>query len=157
MATGGVQPFRTFIEYLLENDAANPFDFGATPNTIKCALVDSTITLTKDTADPCWGTGGTTDLSANEVTGTNYPAGGRACANPAVTIASNTAQLEIDNPATWTMNAGNPTNCRWAVIYDDTATNKNCIAFLDLGSVLDGTKTDLTIAWGSPSFITFGI
>ena len=120
-------------------------------DTIKLALVDSTTTPATTTAVPTWGSGGTTNFSSNEVTaGGNYTAGGAACSNPSVTLSGGVAQIDMDDPATWSQAAGNPTNARWGILYNDTATNNECIGYVDLGSAFDMTTGDLTVAWGAP-------
>lgn len=120
-------------------------------DTIKLALVDSTTTPATTTAVPTWGSGGTTNFSSNEVTaGGNYTAGGAACGNPSVTLSGGAAEFDCDDPATWSQAAGNPTDARWAILYNDTSTNKSCIGYVDLGSAFDMTTGDLTVAWGAP-------
>lgn len=152
MAQGDV----TLFDYFLLNTAkSGVFDFGATPNTIKCGLIKSAANGGDDPdvgdVDPCWGAGGTVNLLTAEVTpGGNYTTGGAACANAAATLSGGAVEIDFDNPATWATNASNPTNARWAIIYDDTATNKNCIGFLDLGADFDMTASDLAITWGAP-------
>lgn len=150
MAQGDVVVFDDFLEYVLKGNAENPFDFGATPDTIKVAIVDNTITPSATTADPTWGAGGTTNLSANEQTGGNFTAGGQTCASLTVTNNAGTIELDFGDPATWSQNAGNPTTCVWGIVYSDSATNKNCIAYVDLGGSFDATTGDLTITWGAP-------
>lgn len=150
MAQGDVVVFDSFIEYAFKGSPECPFDFGATPDTIKCAIVDNTIVPAETTADPTWGAGGTTNLAANEQTGGSMTAGGLALATPAVSVVGGVIQLDFGDPATWTKNAANPTTCYWGIIYSDTATNKNCIGYVDLGGVFDATTGDLTITWGAP-------
>ena len=120
-------------------------------DTIKLALVDDTTTPATTTAVPCWGSGGTTNFSSNEVTaGGNYSAGGAACANPTVALSGGAATFDTDDPATWSQHASNPTDARWGILYNDTATNKNAIGYVDLGSAFNMTTGDLTVAWGAP-------
>ena len=120
-------------------------------DTIKLALVDDTPTPATTTAVPCWGSGGTTNFSSNEVTaGGNYSAGGAACANPTVALSGGAATFDTDDPATWSQHASNPTDARWGILYNDTATNKNAIGYVDLGSAFNMTTGDLTVAWGAP-------
>jgi len=150
MAQGDVVVFDSFIQYSFEGNAENPFDLGATPDTLKCAIVDNTIVPATTTADPTWGAGGTTNLSANEQSGGNFTAGGLTLASPAVTNNGGVIELDFGDPATWSVNASNPTTCFWGIIYSDTATNKNCIGYVDLGGTFDATTGDLTITWGAP-------
>ena len=150
MAQGTVEVFDSFIQYSFEGNAENPFDLGATPDVLKCAIVDNTIVPATNAVDPCWGTGGTVDYSANEQTGGNFTAGGLVLSNVAVTNAAGVIHLDFDDPAEWSTNGSNPTDCYWGIIYSDTATNKNCIGYVDLGGVFDATTGPLTIAWGAP-------
>lgn len=150
MAQGDVVIFDQFLVDSMEkvHDLEN--------DVIKCALVNSTTTPAATTADPRWGAGGTTNWSTWEVspaTG-NYTSGGATCASPSVTLSGGAAEIDFGDPATWAQNASNPTNARWGIIYNDTATGKNCIGYVDLGSVFDMTTGDLTITWGTP-FATF--
>lgn len=150
MAQGDVVVFDSFLQYVLKGNAENPFDFGATPDTIKCAIVSNATVPASTTANPCWGAGGTTNFATNEQTGGSFTAGGNTCASIAVTTNAGTIELDMGDPATWAQNASNPTTCYWGIVYSDTATNKNCIAYVDLGGVFDATTGDLTITWGAP-------
>lgn len=150
MPQGDVVVFDSFLLYQMKGTDEGVFDFGATPDTINCAIVNNVIVPSETTADPAWGAGGTTNLSTNEETGTNYPAGGRPCDSLTVVDNAGTIELDFDDPAVWTQNGGNPTACFWGIIYSDTATNKNCIGYVDLGGTFDATTGDLTITWGAP-------
>lgn len=123
-------------------------------DTIKLALVTSSVTPTATTADPRWGAGGSTNLSSSQVTpGGNYSTGGATLANPSVVLASSTTTVDADDPATWSQNASNPTNARWGILYNDTAAGKNCIGFLDLGSTVDMTAADLDVNVGASGIL----
>ena len=119
---------------------------------IFCGLVNSTEVPADTTADPHWGGTGTTNFFTTEVTPKtgNYTTGGNACANPAVTLNAGAAELDFDDPTTWSQNASNPTDARYGIIWNNTSTNKKCIGYVDLGSVFDMTTGDLTITWGAP-------
>jgi len=147
MAQGDVVVFDQYMENVWDSGI---HDFGATPNSIKCAIVNNATVPATTTADPCWGAGGTTNFATNEQTGGSFTAGGNACATATATLNAGTLEVDFGDPATWTKNAANPTTCYWGIIYDDTATNKNCIGYVDLGGVFDATTGDLTIAWGAP-------
>lgn len=109
--------------------------FGA--DTWKAALITDAVTPTATTADPCWGAGGTTNLSSSQVTpGGNYASGGVTLAN--VTLAESGGTVTFDSdPVTIAQNASNPTNARWMVVYSDTSTNKDALGALDLGGSTD--------------------
>lgn len=147
MAQGDVVFFDQFLVNIFDADVGH--DFGATPNVIKCAIVDSTTTPTATTADPCWGAGGTTNFSTWEVTvAGDYAAGGNTCATPSVTLSGGQAEIDFGDPAAWT--SGTDTDAKWGIIYDDTVTNKNCIGFVDLGTAFDMSTGTLTITFGTP-------
>jgi hypothetical protein len=146
MAQGDVFVFDQFLVDALEgvHDLEN--------DNIFCALTDGTTTPATTTADPRWGAAGTTDFSSEEAapqTG-SYTTGGNQCSNPSVTLNGGLAEIDFDDPATWAQNASNPTNARWGIIYNNTATGKNCIGAVDLGSTFNMTTGDLTISWGAP-------
>lgn len=148
MAAGDTFVFDKFLENVFDSGI---HDFGATPNTVKVGLITSATTPAVTDADPRWAAGGTPDFSASEVTpGGNYAAGGATCATPSASLSAGALQVDFGDPATWSQNAGNPTNARWGIIYDDTAANKNAIGYIDLGATIDMTAGDLTITWGAP-------
>ena len=80
--------------------------------TVKCMLVTATYTPNQNThvfRD---------DLGANEVTGTNYTAGGNALANPVVTLdGAGLVTMDFDDPAAWAQHATGFANARRAVFY----------------------------------------
>ena len=115
-------------------------------DTFKLGLVTSTYTPASTDADPRWGAGGTTNTSTNEVTaGGNYTSGGPTGANPAVTLSSNAGVFDFDDISI-TQHASNPTNARWGIIYNDTATGKNCVGYVDLGTTIDLSAGDFSFA-----------
>ena len=119
---------------------------------LKLGLITDSITPTASTADPCWGAGGTTNLSSYEVTpGGNYSAGGPTIANNTFTESGGTATLDADNTSI-AQNASNPTNARWGVVYSSTATDNDALAFVDLGGVSDLSSGGFSITW-NPSGI----
>lgn len=113
----------------------------------KLGLVTSTLTPTAALATPHWGGTGTTNYATNEVTpGGNYAAGGPTLASvtwneSGGTVTWNAADVSI------LQHASNPTNARWAIIYNNTDVNKRVVAFVDLGSVRDLSGGDFTITW----------
>lgn len=107
--------------------------------TLKVALLTSSYSPDKD-ADHFW-----SDISGNEVTGTNYTAGGFALDNVAASIddANDRGVLDADNEAPTTVTI---TNARYSVLYIDTGTSTDSQLLLcwDLGSdvsCLAGTLT----------------
>jgi len=58
---------------------------------------------------------------------------------------------------TWAQGGGNSTTCRWALIYNQTATvpgTDPAIAFVDLGSNRDLTAGSITITWHASGIFT---
>ena len=154
MAAGNSYGFVEWLDRVFDNQTA---DFGTTPNTIKCALIKSAANGGWDPSVtdpyPTWGAGGTTDLSLYEVSATgSYTSGGVVCTSPVSTVVSNALRLDWDNPPSWAQDPSNPTNARWAIFYDDTSTNKDCILWFDLGGDMDMTLGELSITMGAPAY-----
>ena len=93
--------------------------------------------------DPRWGVGGGVNLSTSEVAaGGNYPAGGVALAT--VTWALTGAEAKLDSAdVNIAIHAANPTNARWAIVYNNTAAGKQAIGYVDFGGDIDITADDL--------------
>jgi hypothetical protein len=123
-------------------------------DTLKLGLITSSVTPSASTADPCWGAGGTTNLSTYEVTpGGNYSAGGPTVPNNTFTESSGTVTLDADNTSV-AQDASNPTNARWGILYSDTATNKDALAFVDLGGVTDLSSGGFSVTWNASGIMT---
>ncbi len=102
----------------------------------------SQATLSEATADPRWGAGGTTDLSTNEVSGTNYTAGGNGCANPSITESGGVITYDADNPADWLQDASGPNDIKTGILYIDDA-NDYAVGFIDMTSDSGTTAVSL--------------
>ena len=149
MAQGDVVAFDQFLVNLGKGPDIG-HDFGATPNVLKMAIIDSTTTPLATTADPCWGAGGTTNFSTWEVTvAGDYAAGGNTLATPSVTLTADRAEFDWGDPAAWT--SGTDTDAKWGIIYDETTANNNCIAFVDLGTAFNMSTGTLTVTMGTPA------
>ena len=130
-------------------------------DTFKFALIKSAanggIDPTATTADPRWGAGGSTDLSASEVTpGGNYVTGGvslSAVITDNWTISANVATFDGDDVSI-SQNASNPTNARWGVVYNDTDTGKRALGYIDLGADSDLSGGDFTVTWNASGIFT---
>lgn len=148
MAQGDVVFFDQFLEDLaIGTDVGH--DFGATPHTIMCAIVDSTTTPTTTTADPRWGAGGTTNFSTWEVTvAGDYSAGGNECTTAGITNNAGTIEFDWGNPTAWA--TGTDADAKWGIVYNDTIAGKQCIGYVDLGTAFDMSTGTLTITWGTP-------
>lgn len=119
----------------------------------KLGLITSVTTPTAATVDPRWGVGGTTNWSTNEVTpGGNYVTGGADVTNT-YAEASGTATFDAADVSIL-QNVSNPTNARWGILYNDTSTGKEVIAFLDLGADVDLSAGDFSITWNASGIFT---
>jgi hypothetical protein len=118
--------------------------------TIKIALVTSSYTPNRATHD-FWD-----DVSTNEVSGTNYTAGGNALASKTVTTATNITTWDANDPATWSQSGSGFSNARYAILYKDTGTpaTSPLIAYHDFGSDKGNVDGDLTIQLDSAGIAT---
>lgn len=108
-------------------------------DTIKLALVADTYTPDQDVHD-FWD-----DVSANEVSGTGYTAGGQALASKATNIDGVNHQVEIRAAdVTW---ASSTITARYGVIYKDTgaAGTSPLLAYIDFGSNKSSDNGDFTV------------
>jgi hypothetical protein len=148
MAQGDVVAFARF-----------KLDFGTkvhqlATDVFKLGIITNSVTPTATTTDPRWGAGGTTNFSSNQVTpGGNYTTGGPTLTSNTYTLASATTTFDADNISVL-QNASNPTNARWGIGYNNTSSGKECVYFVDLGSVFDMSTGDLTITWSASGIFT---
>jgi hypothetical protein len=129
-------------DFTLFNEATKDFLNGvhdSTNDTFKIALVDSTLTPLATVATPRWD-----DYSANEVSGTGYTAGGTAIGSISVDHVTGTTTVD-GNAVSWTQNGAGFTDARWAILYNDDATNDEAIGFIDLGGVVSQQAGDVTL------------
>jgi len=117
-------------------------------DTVKVALVSSSYTPNQDTHD-YWD-----DVSANEVTGTGYTAGGATLSSKAVTYDSGTNVTKFDAAdVSW---ASSTITARYAVIYVDTGTSSTSalIAYVDFGSDQSSSSGTFSIVWDAAGIFT---
>lgn len=129
------------------------FNLGA--DTLRVGIIKSAanggVDPTASLADPRWGVGGSTNLSSSQVAtgGTSYT-GPVALANKTWGAVGSAGVLRAD-PITLAQDPSGFTNGRWAIIYDDTVTGKDAIAFVDLGSDRSLVTGALNIDWNGVS------
>jgi len=153
MATGDVTVFNEFVEDLGEevHDFEN--------DTLKLAIIDTTVTPTQDTATPQWGAGSSQDYDANEVsTAGGYTANGETLTTVTFDRSTTTVTLDADD-VSLSQDAGGFTDGAWGILYNDSAANKNCIAFVELDAAggLDETAGDITISWDASGILTIAV
>ena len=95
---------------------ADPTRSAAIAGTLKMAIVTAAYTLDQNLHN-AWD-----DVSAAQVSGTSYTAGGNACTSPTWTGPDGSGVLTFDSadPAEWAQNAAGFTNGRRAILYYDT-------------------------------------
>ena len=98
---------------------ADPTRSAAIAGTLKLAIVTASYTVDQAAHD-FWN-----DVSANEVSGTGYTAGGNTCASPTWTDggAGGDVTFDANDPAVWSQNAAGFSNGRYAILYYDTGTS----------------------------------
>jgi hypothetical protein len=116
-------------------------------DTIKVSLHASTYTpaATHDFFD---------DLT-NEVTGSNYTAGGATLGSTAVTtVTTNDAMFDAAD-TTWSAHASGFSTARYAVIYKSTGTDSTSplIGYIDFTTDQDNVNNDLTIKWNASGIL----
>jgi len=106
-------------------------------DTIKLGISTNATVPAVTSADPRWGSGGTTNFSATEVTpGGAYSAGGISLTSPTVSLSTVYTNLNATSPISLAANASNPTGAYWGNFYSSTASGKQCVGYIDLGGPL---------------------
>lgn len=117
-------------------------------DTIKVALLTSSYTPNQDTHDYF------DDVSANEVSGTGYSAGGQTLGSKTVTYDSANNVIVLDAAdVTW---SSSTITARYAVVYDDsgaTAASKALIGYVDFSSDQSSTNGNFTITWDATGIV----
>ena len=130
-------------------------------DTLKLGLITTGPSLSFSLADPRWGSGGSTDLSAYQVStaGTSYTgpitlqysAGGAGSQSWA--LSTGVPQLKLDI-VTIAQDASGPSNIYAGIIFNDTAAGKQACGYVPIDAGGNGTIVDdqMVIRWnnGSP-------
>lgn len=143
MAT--ITKFHKFLEN--QFNGTSVIDFNT--DTIKVMLVTSAYTPSASTHDFI------NDASANQVTGTNYTAGGATISAPSVTLNAGTVTVD-GGDVTWTQSAGGFSNARYAIIYKDTGSTATSpvVGYIDFTSDKGNVNGDLTVQWNASGIFT---
>lgn len=117
-------------------------------DTIKVALV--TATYVPDVVNHAF----FSDIT-NEVSGTNYTAGGNTLANGSVSESAGTTTVDADD-TTWLQDAAGFTNARYAIIFKDTgvSTTSTLFGYVDFVTDKGNVNGDLTISWNASGIFT---
>jgi hypothetical protein len=124
--------FNSFVEALAEKK----HDLGA--DTLKVLLTNTAPVATNSVKADL------TEISA----GNGYTAGGNTASVTSSAQTSGTYKLVLGDPATWTASGGSIGPFQYAVLYNDTASNKELIGWWDYGS-------SITLAAGESFAVDF--
>lgn len=142
--------YHKFLLGQLTGVANGVIDFDT--DTIKLALV--TASYTPDAANHDF----FDDVSANEVSGTNYSAGGITLANVSVAV-DGSGVVTFDNTIDLTISqsASGFSNARYGIIYKSTGTGSTSrlIAYIDFGANIGNSVADLVIQFNASGIITW--
>ena len=157
MAQGTFLLFDKFVEDMTSGVAVH--DMGA--DVIKLGIISEVTAPLQTEANPRWqATGASKDFSAVETSGGSVPVGGPTLAS--VTYGMNGGRREFDaDDVILATNGANPANARWGILYNDSATNKECIGFVDLTTdggttAIDMTTGQFTLSWDATGVFTIG-
>lgn len=130
----------TFYTYGLAAQHLLQGEIDILTDTLKCLLLSSTASIDQDTNEVI------SDVSASEVTGTNYNTGGTTVSSVTIDYTAGTNVTKVDcDDITW--NTATITDAKGAVIYIDGAqpTNSYLIGYTDFGSAKSSDGGDFTL------------
>tara|TARA_R100000458_G_scaffold46701_1_gene45262 strand:- start:680 stop:1108 length:429 start_codon:yes stop_codon:yes gene_type:complete len=116
-------------------------------DTIKIMLVTSSYT-------PDFGAHDFKADVTNEVSGTNYTAGGNTLSSLALTQTGGTIKFDAADTS-WS--SATITDARGAVIYDDSLTDDPLIAYIDFGANYSSSNGTFTIAFNAGGIFTIDL
>ena len=149
MARGDFTVFEEFADQLgkeLHNFSSD---------TLKLAIINNTVTPAAGDATPAWGLTSGVDYDANEVTNAGGYTTGGIVVPVTWTEAAGVATLN-DNVGDIALaqNALGFTNGYYGILYNDSATNKNAIGFIDLGGPVSEQAGPVNINWNASGILT---
>lgn len=142
MAT--ITKYNKFLKNQFDGTAVIDFN----TDTIKVALVTSTYSPSATTHDFF-------DDITNEVSGTNYTAGGATIGSLTLTESSGTVTFDGAD-VTWAQSGSGFSTARYAIIYKSTGTASTSplIGYIDFTADKGNVSGDLTIQWGAGGIFT---
>ena len=149
MAAGDLSVFQEATAYLIDGG------FEGT-DSIKVALITNAVVPTSADPVPGMAVGATTQYTDCSEGG-NYSAGGETLDTLANMITETAGAVTFDDTGasfTIAQDASNPTDARYAIIYNSTDTAQRAIAWIDLGQTVDLTAGSLTITWNASGIFT---
>lgn len=140
MAWSSVMMSATFVDVFNNTIAMN---LGS--DTWYCALFNDSVSASADTASAAYGTA---PWATNEVTGTNWPSGGIAMSNFAVSINSGVG-ITFDADDTTAANTTISSAAYGCLVYDSTVSNRALVAVYFGGSGYTTNNGTFGITWDS--------
>ena len=131
------------------NGSANIFDLDEAADDIKLSAHTNTYAPNQDTHDFF-------DDLTNEVTGTNYTAGGAALGSQTLTRSTNTVTFDAAD-VVWTQSGAGFSNARKFVLYRNTGvtTTSRLFSVVTADADVGNVTGDLTIAWNASGIATW--
>ena len=127
-------------------------------DTIKLALIDSTVIPLVDADTPRWDATSGQDYKGHEVSAAgNYTADGVTIP---VTWDRTGLTSKLDDDSTdinWLADPAGFDNARYGIIYNSDATNKNAIAFIDFETTLNEKTGPVNIYWNTSGIVTVSV
>ena len=118
-------------------------------DSLRLGIVTNLPVPTMNTPGPAWGAGGSTNLSSNQVAlGTGYT-GPIALASVTWSQVANVPTLAANSVVIPQDVASGFANGAYGIIYNDTAANKQCLGFLDLGGPVGNANGPININFNS--------
>ena len=124
---------------------------------VRMALITDAVTPSAPETTPTWAAGSSADYDGNEVSGTNYTAGGIALTAPALVLAAAVATYDDATDLVWSQSGTGFSDARWGILYSFADAAKSCIGFLDLGGDVGNVAGDLTIAFHTNGILTITV
>lgn len=140
--------FDTFMEKTLDGTGKINIDAGG--DTLKIMLIDSTRAPVGST-DTNMST-----IDDNEVSGTNYSAGGASLANQIISLAGGTVTFDNTVDITWSQSGAGFTDARYVVLYKSTGTpaNDHPLLYADFSGDKGNVDGDLTLEFHASGIFT---
>ena len=126
-------------------------DLSTGGDTLSVRLITNAATIPAvDTATPRWA-----DFSANECSaGGSYSTGGVALTGVTLAHAAGVTTLDDTVNVLWSAAASSPEDIYYAVLVNNTASNLECLGFLDMGGPVSMIVDDVSITWNTSGILT---
>lgn len=126
---------------------AKRYDLSA--DTAKLGIITSANAPTLNSPDPCWGANGSINFSLDQVAlGVAYT-GPITLASKTFTLVANIPTLAANSVLIAQDAASGFSNAAYGIFYDDTAANKPCFGWIDLGGPVNNANGPVQINFNS--------